>query len=363
MKYKNTQKAIIVIGDRESVQPFGITRDFSPKDIEGLPGIDAAVRRGYLVEYNGKEEQSEISASPRAAVWQTEMSSGKPVKKKLPGGGVVEYVVADAEGCDAVSMSDPDTVTSIEGKKSSDYIETGVDARQYKHRDASEAFDAEIDKENEDATFDDEETLAENEGDRSNILDVDKEISDEAAAVLAKNGKPVPTKEVIANQVKSRLAAKKGESRNASDAFDAEIDKENLDASFDDEDTLAENEGEHLEIPDADDEIAKDSSQVLVNGGKAGAKLKNVMAVVEESTAKALGELSNATRPDYDEAEMQAGVPGKVVDFLKQNFSSKKWVIAKETDANFLHDVQKVTQSENVRSLVEQRLAELEKPQ
>jgi hypothetical protein len=285
MKYKNTQKSIIIIGDRESVQPFGITRDFSPKDMDALPGIDAAIRKGYITPYDGKEEATEIAVSPRAATWQTEMSSGPTIKKKTAGGTTVEYVVADSDGSDSVAMSDPDTVTSLSGQKSSDYIEEGVDARKFvKHRSASEAYDEELDKENLDSEYNDEDTLAEGETERDNILDVD-------------------------------------------------------------------------------DEIAKDASQILIQNGKAGAQLRDVRAVVEESTAHALNDISAATRPDYDDAEVQAGAPSKVVDFLKQNFSAKKWSISKETDAKFLNDVSKVTQSENVRSLVEQRLSELSKPQ
>ena len=287
MKYKNTRNSILIIGDRESVMPFGITRDFSPKDEDSMPGLDAAKRKGALVPYEGKDEPIEKAPSPRAAQWHTEMSSGKPVTKKLAGGGVVEYVVSDTDGCDAVAMSDPDTVTTLSGNRSSDYIEEGVSAKTY------------------------------------------------------------------------------NKSRNASEAFDAEIDAENLAADFDDEDTLAENESERDGILDVDDEIAKDATQMLVrnSGSKGGQQLRDVRAVVEESTAKALGEMSKAARPDYDDAELQAGAPAKVVDFLKQNFAAKKWVIAKETDASFLNDVQSFTQSENVRSLITQRLSELEKPQ
>lgn len=284
MKYKNTQKAIIIIGDRESVMPFGVTRDFSAKDLDSMPGIDAAIRKGYLVEFNGKEEPAPAPISKRAASWQTEMSSGTPVKKKTATGQYVEYVVADSDTNDSVAMSDPDTVTSLPGQKSSDYIEEGVDARRYKHRSASEAFDAEIDQENADADFDDETNLAENEFERDSIQDVD-------------------------------------------------------------------------------DDIAKDMSQVFIknSGSKGGQQPADVMAVVEQSTAHALADVSKATRANFDDAEVQAGAPAKVVDFLKQNFAAKKWAIAKETDASFLNEVSRVTQSENVRSLAEQRLAELPK--
>lgn len=288
MKYKNTRNSILIIGDRESVMPFGITRDFSSKDEDNMPGLDAAKRKGALVPYEGKDEPVEVAPSPRAVEWHTEMSSGKPVTKKLPGGGVVEYVVSDTDGCDAVAMSDPDTVTSLSGNRSSDYIEEGVSAKGY-------------------------------------------------------NKSKTP--------------------RNASEAFDAEIDAENLDANFDDEDTLAENESERDGILDVDEEISRDASQFLVKNGKSGSQPKDIRAMVEESVSKTVGDIAAANRPDYDDAELQAGAPAKVVDFLKQNFSSKKWAIAKESDAGFLNDVQKFTQSENVRSLITQRLSELEKPQ
>lgn len=284
MKYKNKTNSIVIIADRESVQPYSITRDFSAKDIESMPGIEAAVRKGYLEEYNGKEEAVEKPVSPRAAAWNTEMSSGKPVQKLTAGGQIVEYVVADSDGCDSVSTGETDSVASLSGTRSSDYIVEGLSAKDYNktHNNASAAFDAEIDRENDEANFDDESTLAESEDDRDNILDVDHEIS-------------------------------------------------------------------------------RDASQILIQNGKAGAQLKDVRAVVEESTAKAIGELDRATRPSYDDAELQAGLPAKVVEFLKQNFSSKKWEISKSQDVNFLRDIEKVTQSENVKSLVSQRLSEIEK--
>lgn len=287
MKYKNTQRSIVIIADRESIQPYGITRDFSPKDMESMPGIEAAIRKGYIIPYDGKEEAVEVSASPRASTWQTEMSSGEPVRRTTGTGKeakVVEYVVSDSDGCDSIAMNDADTVTSIPGKRSSDYIEEGVSADKYRSTNASAAFDREIDAENDAATFDDEDTLAENEDDRSNMLDVDHE-------------------------------------------------------------------------------IARDASQILIANGKGGSQPRDVRAIVEESASHAIDGLERASRPSYDDAEVQAGAPAKVVEFLKQNFPSKKWAIAKETDPSFLHDIHKVTKSENVRSLVEQRISELEKPQ
>lgn len=289
MKYKNTQKAIIIIGERESVEPYGITRDFSPKDVDNLPGIDAAVRKGYLTPYEGKDEPAPKPVSPRTAQWHTEMATGTPVRKQLPNGNVVEYVVADSDTNDSVSMSDPDSVTSLHGQTSPDYIEEGVDARQY--------------------------------------------LKDQA-------GKPA---------------------RNASDAFDEELDKENVDADFDDEANLAENEFDRDSIQDVDEEIAKDMSQVFIKnaGGKGGQQPADVRTVVERETSAALDEVSKATRPSYDDAEVQAGAPAKVVDFLKQSFASKKWEISKSTDRPFLEEVSRITQSENVRSLAQQRIAEL----
>ena len=117
------------------------------------------------------------------------MSSGKPVQRKT-NGGIVEYIVADSGGCDAVGMSDPDTVTSIPGVKSTDRIESGVDASQYKPRSASEAYDEELDKENLNSEFTDEENLAETEEERDNIQDVDEEIARDASMFLTKSAGP-----------------------------------------------------------------------------------------------------------------------------------------------------------------------------
>lgn len=187
MIYKNTQKAILVLADRDSVQPFGITRDISDEEAIKDRGIKGFIDKGVLIPFDGKVAAPAPRRDARQAQWQTDLSSGRPVKTTTNTGRVVEYVVADLEGCDGVT-EDPESVTSVSGNKSIDSIEPGVDASKY--RNASEAFDAILDKESgEDAEFDDESSLSENEPERNAIIDVDDEIAKDAAQVLVKNGK------------------------------------------------------------------------------------------------------------------------------------------------------------------------------
>ena len=105
-------------------------------------------------------------------------------------------------------------------------------------------------------------------------------------------------------------------------------------------------------------------SQVLVGGGKEGSQLREVRAVVEETINKSLNDVAKASQPNMDDGErvpsQTAGqASNRVVEFLRQPFPAKKWSISKESDTAFLHDVEKITKSENVRALVQQRLAEL----
>ena len=285
MKYKNTQKAIIILGGKESVPPFGITRDYTEDDLKSSHEIRAAIDKKYLIPFDGSvPADTPTISSPRAQEWTQapESTQGKTVKKPTSDGkGIVEYIVAEGEGCDGLGAADG-VVTALPqgGNRSVDHIEHGLDASKYK---------------------------------------------------------------------------------NASEAMDAEFDKESAEASFDDDDVLAEKEEDRLTIPDADQEIIKDMSQVLVNRGKDGSELKTIPAIIQESTNRAITELEQATRPDYDEGEDTNAANGKIVDFLSQPFSAKKWAVAKEMDSKFLGEIKRVTKSDNLRSLVDQRLSELGK--
>jgi len=285
VKYKNTQKAIIILGGKESVPPFGITRDFTDDEVKTSPEIRAAIEKKYLFPFQGAVPvDTPTTSSPRTKEWTQapESTQGKTVKKATSDGkGVVEYIIAEGEGCDGIGPADG-VVTAMPrgGQQSTDHIERGLDASKFK---------------------------------------------------------------------------------NASEAMDAEYDKESAEASFDDDDSLSEKEDDRGSIPDADQEIIKDMSQVLVNRGRDGAELKQVNEIIQETTTKAVSELEQATRPDFDEGEDVNAANGRIVDFLSQPFSSKKWSVSKETDTNFLGEIKRITKSDNLRSLVDQRLSELGK--
>jgi len=285
MKYRNTQKAILIVGAKESVQPFAITRGFTDKELEETPELRAAVDKGYLIPFDGKEPApAPQAASPRQAEWQAapDTESGTKVSKKV-GNSHVEYIVADDVGVDGVSTGDPEVFSAIPENKSADFIEKGHVAQPaYEHVNAADAYERNLNEESKEAEFSDEDILAEKEPERGSIVDVDNDIAMDVAQTFARN-----------------------------------------------------------------------------KGG--GSDMKTVEQIVTEDTSKALSELHEATKPNVDEGERVADglSTNRVVDFMKQSFSSKKWAVSKETDKDFLTEVGGITKSENLKSLVSQRLTEL----
>lgn len=298
MKFYNKENAYIQIGSRESVPPFGITRDFTEEEIQKIPELRyAIVDRKYLVPHDGKTPPAKTQKIPtKKSQWVTapDTEGGDVVRKKMATGKVVEYVVADIEGVDDVQNADTASglVASVKGQKPVDFIEEGVSGREAD-------------------------------------------------------------------------GSMKTSWRNASDIFEEELKKETTDElEVGDEDTLAEGEADRGEIPDADEAINNDYTQVLTDGGRMGATLQTVKEVVEDAAAKAASDIENVVRPDYDDGESvqdDSGVSKATAEFLAQPFFSKKWAISKTTDVSFLKEVGDITKSESVKSLVTQRLEEIEK--
>jgi len=281
MKYRNTQKAIVIVGTRESVPPFGITRDFTEEEAKTVTELRLSIQKGYLVPDDGKGTSTPATSSPRTREWMNapDTQGGKTIKKMTGTGKVVEYITADdigVDGIETVSQGDPSIVVALDSRKSIDHIEPGMKA-----------------------------------------------------------------------------------SSNASEAFDKVLEEENQDSEFDDEKILAENEPEREEIGDADAEIARDQAQILVGGGRSGAQLQTVQEVVEKDLSTAMHALSDAVKPSDDAEQPSTKASGRVVEFLRQSFAQKKWSISKESDKSFLDEIGVSTQSENVKSLVRQRLSEL----
>lgn len=285
MKYRNTIRAIVVIGQHESVQPYAVTRDFEEDEVKAAKELRAAISKGYLVPWDGKEA---IPAKPAATAgnnsWtHDDAAAGKLVRKPNSSGtGFVEYITADSRGIDSIDSGTGEVISAMPSNRSIDRIEAGVDAGHWK---------------------------------------------------------------------------------NASAMQDAALDAENAEASFDDEDSLSEREGDRGDIPDADAEIARDATQMLVQRGRDGAVAKTVRSLVEEAVTKNASDLGNALRENVDDGEhvVSNEVSNRVVDFLGQPFSAKKWVISRESDTAFLTEVRRITQSDNIRSLADQRMAELSK--
>lgn len=299
MKYRNTTNSYVPLGPRESVPPFGVTRDFTQEEFDKSNDLRYFVNeKKYLVPWDGTTPLPQASAAAveaqkvKKAQYQTAADSlaGEVKTIKSSTGKVVEYISATDVGSDGVANFDhaDDMVASMEGRRSLEHIEEGV-----------------------------------------------------TPEMVAKPG------------VKWQ---------NASDAFEAELKNETDDVDeFNDDDTLADKEELRDVIPDADDEITNEYTRILKDGGRMGATDVSVRTAVEEAASAGAAALAEATAPNFDEGErIQGETSPKTAALLAKPFNTKKWVLSKEMDQTLLKEVAAVTQSENVRSLAQQRLQELE---
>ena len=283
MRFKNRTNFILPIGGRDSLKPYGISREFTAKEIEANNELQSRLLMKHVEEYTGLTPELPIKRHQdiRYEVDGNENAKGTPVTVPgAPGKAPVQYIMADAEGNDGVSMDPGDMVTSFgkDASKSGDFIETGMDARTFKN--GADAAEAEMNQENDAATFDDEESLDENESERSEGLDVDAAIS-------------------------------------------------------------------------------ADASEFLHPQGKNGAQVTTVKATVEKEMSSAMAKINQEGSTKLDDGEYLPEAPGKVADFLKKPLNAKKFMIAKETDSGFLKEVNKISASATVKQLVTQRLEEL----
>lgn len=299
MKYRNTQNSFVPLGPRESVPPFGVTRDFSQEEY----GKNADLRhfvedRKYLVPWDGSTPLPQANAAAvesRAAkkaeyITANDSLAGDVKRIKSSTGKIVEYISATDIGVDGVQNFDEssDMVASMTGKPSLEHIEDGISTEQ---------------------------------------------------------------------------AAKAGVSwRNASEAYEAELKNETDDVDeFNDDDSLADKEEVRDVIPDAEDEINNEYSRILKDGGRMGATDVSVRTAVEDAASAGAAALAEATVKNLDEGEQVMGeVSPKTAELLSKSFNMKKWALSKESDPSLLKEVASVSQSENVRSLAKQRLTELE---
>jgi hypothetical protein len=297
MKYYNKENKIVLIGPRESIQPYGVTRDLTDKEVNEVLELRYAIKdRGYLIPYDG---ETPLPKQPRttSAVDNYQMSpdaaSGEKVSKKV-NGKVVEYIVADTKGTDHVQNAslNPEVLASLPASgRPTEYIEEAVSGRDSKGK--------------------------------------------------------------MKTQWKSAAQALEEQLKRESEGADIDFsDDANL-AEGDDH--------KRPEALDVDAEIKADYTRVLQKNGTMGASLVTTKEIAENATMKATATLAEALKPDCDDGELVEGASDEVTKFLKQPFFGKKWIISKSADAAFLTAVAAATKSENVKGLCEQRLAELEK--
>ena len=300
--YYNKEHAYVPTIRPESCPPFGVTRHFSLEEIKSSADLRNSIDLGYLIPYDPDQHATKDQRpKKKTAQWvEAADSLGGEVIKHKTKGKTVEYITATEHGVDGVENASPEEViASVPGQKPVDYIEKAT-----------------------------------------------------IAPPVEPTDKPYP---------------KDQKWENASDAFEAELKRETTEEmQLDDEENLAEMDPEREEAPDADDEIAKDYAQTLKPGGNQGATLVSVKDAVEEDMAKAVQAIDEQTRAadskasdDGEAVEHSPVCSRKTVDFLKQNFAQKKWLVSKETDTEWLGEVKRVTHSGNLRSLVDQRIEEL----
>lgn len=313
-RFYNNEHAYVPTIRPESAPPFTITREFTQDEIDKSADLRNSIDRGYLIPYDAKVHGPAYStnvATKKPAFTTAPDSLGGPVVKKKTGTGFVEYISAVDQGVDGVSTPglDDGVIASLPEQKSADHIETPKIAPEIPLPDDVVKDSAEA-------------------------PDIDKEKPHDANPKW----------------------------KNASEAYEAELKEETTqDLELDDETNLSEQDPERQAAPDADDEISADYTRVFEDKKKQGASLRPVKDVVEEGVAKGVQQINEAVSKASDDSERVAksGVSRKTVDFLRQNFSQKKWLVGKETDTSWLQEVRGVTQSGNLRSVVEQRLSEL----
>lgn len=306
MKFQNTERAFVQVGPRESVVPYGVTRDYTDEEIQKSPEIRHALERGYLEKYDPtKEHHTAVAASAKARlkpankadyVLAQDNEGGAVTTKKPAYGKPVEYIVADSSGVDGLSVPDDKTevvAQRVDGKLPVDHIEAGVSGR-------------------------------------------------------------------------SADGSMKTQWSTASDAYERQLNEEEPSLEYNDEETLTEGDGSDTPPPaDADSEIEADLATLITkNEGNMGARETNSRELVREAVAKAMHEVDAATRPNYDDGEKVdvIGVDPKfaeAADLLGQSFATKKWAISKSQDKELIGLIVKLTKSENVSALAKQRLTEL----
>lgn len=195
MRFKNNTKYILSIGKRQSLRPYAVSREFTEKEATENDELQARLLAKHISVYEGPVEavQRPAPVDVRYEVDPSTPVSGKTVTHEVgKGRPPVQYVVADSEGADGISIDpggDRQVVTSFDKdvKKAADFIEEGVDASKFKN--GADAMEHALNKEFEESTYDDEDNLAENESERGPVLDADQAIDEDTTHFIKSNGK------------------------------------------------------------------------------------------------------------------------------------------------------------------------------
>lgn len=143
------------------------------------------------------------------------------------------------------------------------------------------------------------------------------------------------------------------------DVSDKIEDMLNKESEDNDPDTnMADFEERSVELDEAKDFTESEYSTIITNAKKNGANIITTkdMAVSMDKVADAVkSEISKTA----DDGEKYTGEDNQLADFLSKPFFTKKKEISTIEDVNFLNKVREVTNSNNIRKIVEHRLREL----
>lgn len=186
MRYYNDRKSTIILG-KEVIRSNSYSRDFSTRDIEDNGELRSAIECGRIKKFEGEiPKKVETKAVDSRYILDDARIDRPVVNAKTK---TVEYIISDSDSMDSIAMPDNTLMVAKDGsgRKPADTIEDAFDARAMKN--ASEVIEDQMNKENEDSSFDDEENLSDTEADAMDALDVDEAMAQDFSQIVKKGGK------------------------------------------------------------------------------------------------------------------------------------------------------------------------------
>ena len=296
MKFFNPHKKMIIMVGPYAVKPLTITREFTAREVEEDSKLAYALDKKHLIEVPKSmlvEPEKEVVEKKAPEMTVEANPKNKPVQTK----DGVSYIMAndESEAPDMIIANDPNSPDRIENSQ----------------------FDTETP---------DNMAIAQTKESPDYIID-------------ASAGEP---------------------DASVSDIIEDQSNKENDDATFDDNVNLADNEEENEGSMDADKAIEADSiSHFLKKNGREGSVETTVKVEMTKDMEAAKEVIQTEGSKGLENSEKTNKGTDEVKDFLQKPFFSKKKIIAGEKNVAFLKEVNAATSADTVKKLIKQRLSEL----